>query len=130
MRLGKAVLLIGSVLLVLAHSASAQILTGSVIGTVHDDQGGVLPGATVTLTSPTALPQGPKVETSDARGQYRFTGLQPGAYGLDVTLSGFATYAEKGLQVQVNGTIDRTVAMKLATVAETITVSGESPVVD
>jgi hypothetical protein len=130
MRLDRAALLCGCWLLAAVAPATAQILTGNVIGIVRDDQGGVLPGAAVTLTSATALPQGPMTQTTDGRGQYRFVGLQPGTYELTIALQGFATYDETGIRVEVNGTVERTVPMKLAAVSETVTVSGEAPVVD
>src|SRR5262245_39402413 len=122
MRLERAALCVGCWLLAAVAPATAQILTGNVIGIVRDDQGGVLPGASVTLTSATALPQGPMTQPTDARGQYRFIGLQPGTYELTVALQGFATYDERDIRVEVNGTVERTVPMKLAAVSETVTV--------
>jgi hypothetical protein len=67
---------------------------------------------------------------TDVQGEYRFTLLNPGGYTLTVSLAGFSTYQEEGLLVAVGGTTERNIALKLATVAETITVSGESPMVD
>jgi hypothetical protein len=110
--------------------AEAQILTGRIIGTVKDVSGGVLPGATVTLSSPTALPAGPQTTTTNEKGEYRFTELTPGGYALTVMLQGFSTYQEDGLIVFISGTIERDVALKVGALAETITVSGESPMVD
>jgi hypothetical protein len=65
--------------------APAQVTTGNIIGTVHDQSGAVLPGVSVTLTSP-ALPGGPRSVVTDERGEYRFTGLQPSMYSLTVEL--------------------------------------------
>jgi outer membrane receptor protein involved in Fe transport len=112
-----------------AVSVSGQIITGNLVGTVQDESGAVLPGATVTITSP-ALPAGPATVTSNEKGQYRFPGLSPGVYSLKVDLSGFASYTEEGLRVTVGGTLERIITLKVAALAETITVTGESPIVD
>jgi hypothetical protein len=107
----------------------AQLSTGSIIGAVRDASGALLPGATVTITSP-AIPGGPVTTVTNAQGNYRFTGLPPGVYQLSVSLQGFSAYEEADLRVLVGGTTERNVALALASVTETITVSGESPVVD
>jgi hypothetical protein len=122
--------LVMSWLLVMTGPAFAQVLTGKIIGAVKDESGAVLPGVTVTLTSPDALPGGPLASVTDAQGEYRFPDLDRGAYALTVTLAGFSAYQEEGLQVAIGGTTERNVTLKLASVAETITVSGESPMVD
>jgi hypothetical protein len=109
--------------------AGAQVLTGNLIGVVRDESRAVLPGVTLTLTSP-ALPGGPQTTVTNAQGEYRFTGLPPGRYELTITLTGFSTYGEKDLAVTVAGNIERNVGLKVASVAETITVSGQTPVVD
>jgi hypothetical protein len=113
----------------LASSAEAQILTGNIIGTVTDESKSVLPGVTVTISSP-ALPGGPATTVTDEQGRYRFAGLTPGTYTLTLTLSGFATHQEEGLRVITGGTVERNPMLKVAAVAETITVSGQSPMVD
>src|SRR5262245_56202306 len=117
------------VLLAVANAASAQILTGTLIGTVRDESGAVLPGTTVTVTSP-ALPAGAASSATNANGEYRFTDLPPGSYALRFELAGFGTYEEQGLRVVVGGTIERLVTLKVAAVAETVTVSGATPMVD
>ena len=113
---------------VMAGTVHAQILGGNLIGGLEDAQGGVLPGVVVTLASP-ALDV-PQTAVTDGTGGYRFIGLRPGTYQLTAALDGFATYVEEGLIVAVGGTIEVNVSMELATVAEMITVTGESPVVD
>ncbi|MGH9333500.1 MAG: TonB-dependent receptor, partial [Vicinamibacteria bacterium] len=110
-------------------SASAQVITGTIVGTVRDDSGGVLPGASVTITSP-ALPSGPSTQITNEKGQFRFPNLAPGVYALETTLAGFGTYREEDLRVSVGGTTERDVPLKLGSVAETVTVTGESPIVD
>ena len=114
--------------LLAAAGASAQI-TGAIVGTVHDEQGGVLPGASVVLASD-QLPGGPRSLVTDAVGRYRFPGLAPGQYTLTVTLPGFATYAEADIPVRVGGTVERRVTIGLAAVAEAVTVTGEAPSID
>ncbi|HJS75434.1 MAG TPA: carboxypeptidase-like regulatory domain-containing protein, partial [Vicinamibacteria bacterium] len=89
-------------------SAFAQVITGTIFGTVRDESGGVLPGATVTITSP-ALPSGPSTQVSNDRGQFRFPNLAPGVYALEVALAGFGTYREEGMRVAVGATTERDV---------------------
>ena len=112
-----------------ALSAGAQVLPGTMIGVVSDTSGGILPGATVTLTSQ-ALPGGPVAAVTNAQGEYRVTGLPPGTYTLAITLSGFSAYKEDGLRVTVGGTTERNVRLPLATVQENITVSSAAPLID
>jgi hypothetical protein len=124
---------IASVLLFAFLAASVtvhgQIITGNLVGTTKDESGAVLPGATVTLTSP-ALIGGPSVRVTNEKGQYRFPNLAPGIYEVEVELGGFATYREEGIWVVVGGTVERDVVLELAGVAENVFVSGESPLVD
>jgi hypothetical protein len=88
----------------------------------------VLPGVTVTLTeTPTGLTD---TTSTNAAGLYRFTALKPSTYSLKAELAGFATFVRDGLILEVGRTLDIDIEMKLATVAETITVTGESPLVD
>ena len=106
-----------------APMAGAQVLTGALVGTVKDDQGGVVPGAIVRLTSP-ALIGGPAIVTSNERGQLRFAILPPGPYVLDVELQGFASYHEEDIRIGAGATIERTVLLKLAGLAESVVVEG------
>ena len=113
---------------VMAGTAHAQVMGGSLIGGLEDAQGGALPGVILTINSP-AL-DAPQTTFTDGTGGYRFINLPPGTYELTAELDGFATYVEQGLRVRVGGTIERNVSLELATVTEMITVTGESPVVD
>jgi hypothetical protein len=115
--------LLGSGCLLQAHIAAAQSLTGALIGTVKDEQGGVLPGAAVRVTSP-ALIGGPATATTNERGQLRFLVLPPGAYVLDIQLAGFAPYHEEDVDIGASTTLERTVVLKLQGVAESINVEG------
>ena len=103
--------------------AAAQGLTGALVGTVKDEQGAVLPGALVRVTSP-ALIGGPATTTTNERGQLRFPVLPPGPYALEIELQGFATYREEEVRVGAGATLERTAILKLAGVAASITVEG------
>src|SRR5437867_1272056 len=110
----------------LLRPAAAQVRTGTILGTVTDQSQGVLPGVTATLTSP-ALPGGPVTTVTDVQGRYRFPELQPGTYTVKLSLSGFADYAQEQIRVAYGSNVEINVSMKVATVAETITVSGQAP---
>jgi hypothetical protein len=125
---GGSVVLILSALLHLGGSAHAQLVTGTIVGTVTDESRAVLPGVTVTITS-AALPGGPETWVTDPQGRYRFTGLNPGTYTLTVILAGFGNYTEE-LRVSAGGTVERNVRLTVGTLAESITVTGQSPVID
>ena len=107
----------------------AQILTGRLLGVVRDGTNAVLPGVIITASSP-ARPGGPVTVVTNERGEYRLTELPPGTYALTAALSGFSRYEETGLQVSVGGTVERNISLSVSTVEETITVSGETPMVD
>src|SRR5437016_27406 len=109
--------------LLLPRTAGAQGLTGALVGTVKDEQGAVLPGALVRVTSP-ALIGGPTTTTTNERGQLRFPVLPPGPYMLEIELQGFATYREEDVRIGAGATLERTAVLKLAGVAESITVEG------
>ena len=83
---GAVPLVIAAVLAMLASPARAQT-TGRLIGVIDDAQGAVLPGVTVTATSPQL--QGANVSVTDGAGQYRFPALPPGVYTVKAELSGF-----------------------------------------
>ena len=107
----------------LAHAQS------SVAGIVRDPSGSVLPGVTVEATSP-ALIEKSRTTSTDGSGQYRITDLPPGTYVLTFSLSGFTTIKREGLAISGSGVIPISVELKIGSLSETITVSGESPLVD
>src|SRR5262245_66403094 len=88
----------------------AQTLTGSISGTVRDEQGGVLPGASVTLLGKT----GATTATSDKGGGYRFPALNPGHYEMTVTLAGFQSWRERELVVTLGSRLTIDVGLRLA----------------
>jgi len=112
-----------------AGTAGAQVQTGSILVRVTDDQGAAVPGASITLTSP-VLVAGSMSGVTDASGANRFPSLQPGVYAVKVELQGFRTMIREGVTVQVGATVPLDMALQLATVAETVTVTGTSPVID
>ena len=105
--------------------APAQGLTGALIGTVKDAQGGVLPGALVRVTSP-ALIRHAQTTITNEKGQLRFPSLPPGLYALDVEMTGFATYHEPDIRIGAGATIERNAVLSVAGVAESVTVQGGS----
>jgi hypothetical protein len=110
------------ILVVLPVETAAQGLTGVLIGTVKDPDGGVVPGAVVRVTSP-VLPGGERQTTSSDRGQWRLHVLPPGIYVLTVEVSpALATYREAGIRIGGGETVEITVGLRLAGVAESITV--------
>src|SRR5262245_20329090 len=111
-----------------ANVSTAQDFRGRINGTVTDNSGAVLPGVTVTASSP-ALIQ-PQVQVSGAAGDYRFPALPPGVYDITFELSGFQTVKREGIRVVISQTLTVDQQLQVATLQETVTVSGASPVVD
>src|SRR5712692_9448483 len=101
----------------------------SLTGTVRDASGGVLPGVTVEASSP-ALIEKTRTAVTDGSGQYRIVDLRPGTYSLTFTLPGFTTVKRDGIELTGSQTLTIPADMKVGALAETITVTGESPVVD
>jgi Carboxypeptidase regulatory-like domain len=102
--------------------------TGTIQGRVSDAQGAVLPGVTVTATSPSAL--GAQTTVTSETGNYRFPALPPGSYAVSYELAGFNTLKREGIQIGLGFTANVNVELALATLQETVTVSGASPVID
>jgi hypothetical protein len=102
---------------------------GTVAGSVKDPSGAVLPGVTVEVASP-ALIEKVRTAVTDGNGQYQIVNLPPGLYSVTFTLPGFATVKREDLQVSVNFTSTVDAELKVGSVEETITVTGESPIVD
>jgi hypothetical protein len=113
-------------LLLLPAVASAQ---AALSGTVRDTSGAVLPGVTVEATSP-ALIERQRTASTDGTGQYRITELPPGVYTLTFSLSGFNTVRREGVTVSGSGVIPISIELAIGTLAETLTVTGEAPLVD
>src|SRR4051812_3810945 len=116
------------ILLLLGTSAYAQEFTGTVDGRVNDSTGAVVPGVTVTLSGPAI--QGIRTAITGETGAYRFTLIPTGTYTVKFELPGFKTLIREGIIVSVLKTTSINAALEVSTVAETVTVTGESPVVD
>jgi hypothetical protein len=112
-----------------AAPVGAQVQTGSILVKASDQQGAVMPGVTITISSP-VLVSGTMAAVTDAGGVYRFPSLVPGTYTIKVELSGFQTVNREGIVVLVGQTTPVDFSMKVASLAENITVTGSSPTVD
>jgi len=110
--------------------AAAQTgqMYGELVGKVTDDQGAVLPGVTVSLSGPAAM--GTPTAVTNGQGIYRFPAVNTGTYELRFDLAGFAPLVREGIVVPVRQMITVDAAMKLASLVETVTVTGSSPTVD
>jgi hypothetical protein len=102
--------------------------TGSISGRIADAQGAVLPGVTVTIASQALM--GKQTTVSNESGMYRFPAVPPGTYEITYELPGFSTLRREGIQISLGFTATVNVDMAVATLQETVTVSGESPVID
>src|SRR5688572_17796124 len=107
----------------------AQSETGNIAGVVRDASGAVLPGVTVEVASP-ALIEKVRSAVTDGQGLYRITDLRPGPYTVTFTLPGFSTFRREGIELTTSFTATVNAEMRVGGLEETITVTGESPVVD
>src|SRR5688572_24163529 len=122
---GPACLVLG-VFLMAAPSVFAQ---ASITGIVRDTSGAVLPGVTVEASSP-ALIEKVRTATTDGNGQYRIVDLRAGSYSVTYSLSGFSTVKREGVALEGSFTATINVDLRVGELTETITVTGESPIVD
>src|SRR5262245_53808322 len=112
----------------LAGTAQAQT-TADIRGTVTDTTGAVLPGVTVTISSE-ALLGGTRTVVTNEVGVYRFISVPIGTYTVEASLSGFESKRYENVRASLNATATVDIVLGLSTVSETVTVTGESPVVD
>src|SRR5260370_16276997 len=119
-----AILLMG-----IATPLLAQVQTGSILVKATDEQSAATPGVTITISSPVIV-AGSMTGVTDAAGIYRFPSLVPGTYSVNIDLAGFKTVVRDGIAVLVGQTTPIEVGLQVATLAETITVAGQSPTVD
>jgi len=115
-------------LLSMAAPTFAQEFRGRINGTITDNTGAVLPGVTVTATSPAMIQ--PQVQVTGADGSYRFLALNPGVYAIEFDLAGFQKVQRNDVRVVINQTLTVDQQMNVATLQETVTVTGASPIVD
>jgi hypothetical protein len=109
-------------------AAAAQTGQGSLRGYVKDDQGGALPGVTVTAVS-SAIMQ-PSTAVTDGEGYFRLINLPPGTYTITAELTGFATHKHEDIILRAGANFQVDVTMKIGALQETVTVSGESPMLE
>ncbi len=126
MRVVCRVLLALTALLVVPAAAMAQ---ASITGVVKDASGAVLPGVTVEASSPVLIEK-TRSTTTDGDGQYRIVNLLAGSYTVTFTLPGFSTVRREDIELTGSFTAAVNVELKVGGVSETITVSGETPIVD
>ena len=126
MRLGTLPASLAAALLLAPALAAAQ---SSIGGSVTDDTGGVLPGVAVEASSPVLI-EGSRVVFTDATGNYNIVDLRPGVYAVTFTLPGFGTQVRDELILGADVALPLDIVMSVGSVEETITVSGETPVVD
>ena len=111
-----------------AGAAEAQTGQGSLRGTVRDQQGGALPGVTITATGPDLVR--PVTTVSTDEGNYRLLNLPPGTYTITAELQGFSTFKREEILLRAGATFAVDVVMSLGTLTETVTVAGESPMIE
>ena len=113
-------------LVAFADAGAAQSLTGTISGRVADEQGGVLPGVTVTLTGRT----GSQTQVTDERGEFRFLALEPGAYAVKAELEGFRPKEESNIQVGIGRTSDVRLTLGVGGLSETVEVTANAVTID
>ncbi|HSL21081.1 MAG TPA: TonB-dependent receptor [Vicinamibacterales bacterium] len=114
--------------LVAAPAVSSAQQPGEIFGKVSDTSGAVMPGVTVTLTSPVLLQ--PQVAMTSESGTYRFPQLAVGVYTVRFELPGFTTVVREGIRIEIGFNAQINATMAVSSVQETVTVTGESPIVD
>jgi hypothetical protein len=128
MRLRTTGLLIGVLALAIALPVGAQTTQGRLTGLVSDAQGAILPGVTVTATSPSLI--GVQTTVTQPDGKFLFPALPSGAYRVTFDLSGFQKVIRENVQVVLGQTISVDAQLPLASLSETVNVTGASPVID
>jgi hypothetical protein len=108
---------------------AAAYAQASIVGTARDASGAVIPGVTVEASSPALIEKTRSVVTN-ATGQFAIEDLRPGTYTVTFSLTGFSTVVRSGIELAGRFVATVNAEMKVGTVAETVTVTGESPIVD
>jgi len=123
---GKCLLAAVGILLTAALAGAQETTTGSIAGRVVDAQGLPIPGATVTMTTP----QGPRTFTTDSGGAFFAPFLTPGTYAVTVELQGFRTLQRQDIEVRLGQRLELTFPLQVGNLAESVNVTGATPVVD
>ncbi len=114
-------------LLISLADAYGQVTTATLVGLVRDSSAAVIPGATVVATH-----EGTGVSRegiSDANGEFVFSALPSGPYSVRIELTGFKTLQNRGMQLGAGQTVRQTFTLEVGTLAETVTVAGEAPLI-
>src|SRR5258706_4203010 len=111
-----------------SQAAYAQSGAG-IAGVVKDASGAVIPGVTVEAASP-ALIEKTRVVVTDQAGQYKIVDLRPGTYTVTFTLAGFNGIVREGIELSAGFTAPVNVEMRVGALSETITVAGQTPIID
>ena len=119
---------LAAVLLLASSSVLWAQTTGRIQGQVVDTQGAVVPGVTVTITSP-AL-QGALTQVSDGEGRFRFASVPPGRYTVKAELSSFKSFELANLEVPLDQTVTVPVTLQLASLTEAVSVVATTPIID
>ncbi len=121
--------LIGLILILGAAAGASAQGSASIAGVVRDASGAVLPGVTVEASSP-ALIEKTRSAVTDGAGQYKIEQLRGGIYAVTFTLSGFSTLKREGIELAGSFAATMNADLKVGSLSETLTVTGEAPVVD
>ena len=127
-KVGRVCAVMSAALMILAAPAVVWA-QASIAGTVKDTSDALLPGVTVEAASP-ALIEKVRTAVTDGTGQYRIENLRPGQYTVTFTLPGFTTVRREGIELTGSFVASVNAELRVGAVAETVVVSGESPIVD
>ena len=120
---------VGAVLSCLVLLPAAVFAQAGIAGNVKDSSGAVLPGVTVEAASPALIEKTRSVVT-DGGGNYKIENIRPGTYSVTFTLPGFNTVKREGIELAGSFVATVNADMKVGAIEETITVTGETPIVD
>ena len=123
------VVLVVVLMVVAATGVNAQTTTGRLVGAVVDEEGGALPGVTVTIASP-ALIGGARTVVTDDQGEFNFVGIAPGEYTVKAELTGWIPQERAKVKVSLGHAVSLTLAMPKGTFTGEIEVIDETPVID
>ena len=129
MRTNRAITFVAVAFLCMVVIPSVVSAQSQIAGRVTDLTGAVLPGVTVEATSP-ALIEGSRTVNTDSEGRYAIIDLRPGTYRVSFSLSGFATLVRDELPLPADSTLPINAQLRVGSIEESITVSGQSPIID
>ncbi len=121
-----AILLIATGISTSLFAQGIRATTGNLYGKITDETGGVLPGVTVTLSGVGA----PRIVTTDSQGGFRYVNIDPGTYSVRADLAGFGSVDQSKVIVSTGSNTEISITMKVSSVAATVTVTSESPLLD